>query len=165
MNKYAQLLGKLGGKARAKSLTKDQKTEIARKAVQVRWNQYKMKKIKGDIMKKVIVFLLFSMASISFAGGFTRSIGDYDYKYNDDGSVEQGHWIGGVYYTNTIVDADKKTVNQSVSSSNLMQNYQAIQCVQVNQEIADLKTQIESLTQSMTLMTQWAADINKQVYH
>ncbi len=36
-NKAAQALGRLGGKARAKKLTPEQRTEIARKAAAKRW--------------------------------------------------------------------------------------------------------------------------------
>ena len=36
-NKAAQALGRLGGKARAKKLTKEQRREIARKAARTRW--------------------------------------------------------------------------------------------------------------------------------
>lgn len=36
-NKAAQELGRLGGKARASSLTKEQRSEIARKAAAGRW--------------------------------------------------------------------------------------------------------------------------------
>lgn len=38
-NKAAQELGKLGGKARAKKLSKKQRTDIARKAAAKRWSQ------------------------------------------------------------------------------------------------------------------------------
>lgn len=37
----AKLLGSRGGKARAKNLTAEQRQEIARKAVQVRWAKAK----------------------------------------------------------------------------------------------------------------------------
>lgn len=36
-NKAAQELGKLGGKARASKLTKEQRSEIAKKAAKSRW--------------------------------------------------------------------------------------------------------------------------------
>ena len=36
-NKAAQALGRLGGKARAKKLTKKRRAEIARKAAKARW--------------------------------------------------------------------------------------------------------------------------------
>ncbi len=38
-NKAAQELGRLGGKARADSLTKERRAEIARKAAKKRWGQ------------------------------------------------------------------------------------------------------------------------------
>ena len=38
-NKAAQELGRKGGKARAKNLTKDQRSEIARKAATSRWRK------------------------------------------------------------------------------------------------------------------------------
>ena len=38
-SKAAQALGRLGGKARAKKLTAEQRSEIARKAAVARWRQ------------------------------------------------------------------------------------------------------------------------------
>lgn len=38
-NKAAQQLGRKGGKARARNLTPEQKTEIARKAAIARWSK------------------------------------------------------------------------------------------------------------------------------
>ncbi len=38
-NKAASELGKLGGKARAKKLTKEQRSEIAKKAASARWRK------------------------------------------------------------------------------------------------------------------------------
>ncbi|MEZ5490906.1 MAG: RNA-binding protein [Gammaproteobacteria bacterium] len=38
-NKAAQALGRKGGAARAKTLTKEQREEIARKAAQTRWKK------------------------------------------------------------------------------------------------------------------------------
>jgi hypothetical protein len=38
-NKAAKELGKLGGKARAKALTKEQRSEIAKKAAAKRWGK------------------------------------------------------------------------------------------------------------------------------
>ena len=38
-NKAAQALGRMGGAARAKSLTKKQRSEIARKAAAKRWDR------------------------------------------------------------------------------------------------------------------------------
>ena len=38
-NKAAQALGRLGGQARAKKLTKKQRSEIARKAAKARWDR------------------------------------------------------------------------------------------------------------------------------
>ncbi len=43
-NPHAVALGKKGGKARMESLTKEQKTELARKAILIRWEQYREKK-------------------------------------------------------------------------------------------------------------------------
>jgi len=42
-NPYAVALGRKGGKARAKSLTKQQRSEEARKAVLARWAKAKAK--------------------------------------------------------------------------------------------------------------------------
>lgn len=42
-SKIARLLGSLGGKARAKKLTAEQRQDIARKAVQARWAKKKGK--------------------------------------------------------------------------------------------------------------------------
>jgi hypothetical protein len=38
-NKAAQALGKLGGAARAKAISSEARTEIAKKAAQSRWNK------------------------------------------------------------------------------------------------------------------------------
>jgi hypothetical protein len=40
-NKYAAALGKKGGKARAKGMTKQQRSEAAKKAVEARWAKTK----------------------------------------------------------------------------------------------------------------------------
>lgn len=40
----ASLLGKLGGKARAKALTPERRREIARNAARARWKNRKMEK-------------------------------------------------------------------------------------------------------------------------
>lgn len=44
MRKYASSFASLGGKARAKKLTPEQRREIARKAIQARWARAKGKK-------------------------------------------------------------------------------------------------------------------------
>ena len=38
-NKAAQALGRLGGKARAEKLTKEQRSKIAKEAAKVRWSK------------------------------------------------------------------------------------------------------------------------------
>jgi len=43
-NPHAQALGRKGGKARAKKLTAEKRTEIARRAVQERWRRYYARK-------------------------------------------------------------------------------------------------------------------------
>lgn len=43
-NRAAVALGRMGGKARAKNMTPEQRSEAARKAVQVRWAKVKGKK-------------------------------------------------------------------------------------------------------------------------
>lgn len=42
-NKAAAALGKKGGRARAKNMTKAQRSEAARKAVEARWEKAKAK--------------------------------------------------------------------------------------------------------------------------
>ena len=42
-NPHAVSLGSLGGKARAKKLTKEQLSEIGKKAIAIRWNKKKDK--------------------------------------------------------------------------------------------------------------------------
>ncbi len=42
-NPAAVALGKLGGKARAKKLSKERRSEIARLAIQTRWKKFKEK--------------------------------------------------------------------------------------------------------------------------
>lgn len=41
-NKYAAKLGSLGGKARAKKLTKEKLSEIGKKGAVTRWNKKKL---------------------------------------------------------------------------------------------------------------------------
>jgi hypothetical protein len=48
MGKYASSFASLGGKARAKKLTPEQRREIARKAIQARWARLKAKKKSLD---------------------------------------------------------------------------------------------------------------------
>jgi len=43
-NRAAAELGRRGGKARAKKLSKEERTEQARKAVQARWEKYRAAK-------------------------------------------------------------------------------------------------------------------------
>lgn len=42
-NKHAQALGSLGGKARLTTMTKEQRSAIAKKAVQARWRKHSAK--------------------------------------------------------------------------------------------------------------------------
>ena len=40
-NKHAQALGRKGGKARLKTMTKKQRSELAKKAIKARWDKVK----------------------------------------------------------------------------------------------------------------------------
>lgn len=46
-NKYAQALGKMGGKARNLKLTDKEKADIARKGAIQRWENWKKKNLEG----------------------------------------------------------------------------------------------------------------------
>jgi hypothetical protein len=48
MERYASSFASLGGKARAKKLTPEQRREIARKAIQARWARAKAEKTNRE---------------------------------------------------------------------------------------------------------------------
>lgn len=160
MNKHAQLLGKLGGKVKS-----------AKKARASRLNGKKGGRPKGGVMKKIALGLLvFASLSNVFGGDFTRSIGNTDYKYNDDGSVEMGRWVGGVYYSNTIVDAPKPKQEYVPSQPAVSYGYSSdqkydLQIAQLQAEIEALKSDLNSVVESLQITINNQLDMARQINH